>query len=166
LREWPGASYRSDGAVHTTYSRSSAEQQFSLEGDLPVGTANGSVVVDSPQLETPVTMNFEVHTRRSLAWLFMVAAFGLAIGALTRTWLKSRIALQDAKARAAELLTTIDRELSQRPDRDFRLNMRAATGIREPRTRPARLGTIEPSSGALGVTARLLGGALVADATT
>jgi hypothetical protein len=99
---------------------------FTLEGDFPVGTATGSLVVDSPQLQAPVTLAFEVHTKRGVGWLFLVGAVGLFVGLAARVWLKGRIALQDAKVQAEELLQTIDSELARRPDRDFQIAVKAA----------------------------------------
>ncbi len=102
-------------------------EPFALDGHFPVGTATGSLQVDAPQLEAPVSVNFEVRTRLSIAWLFLVVAAGLALGAAVRTWLKGRIALQDARVQAGEVVVAVDQELARRKDGEFQAS---ATEIR------------------------------------
>jgi hypothetical protein len=108
--------------------RGQSKQSFTLENDFPVGTSTGSLVVDGPQLQAPVTLAFEVRTKLVSGWLIVVAALGLLLGLVARVWLKDRIALQDAKVQAGELLQTIDSELARRPDLKFQTDVKAIRG--------------------------------------
>jgi hypothetical protein len=96
-----------------------AEQKFALDGDFPLGTATGTVLISAPQLQAPITVNFEVRTQLSPVWIVVVALAGLLIGWWIRVFLNNRIARESARRQAFEVLQKIDREAARRPDETF-----------------------------------------------
>ncbi|HEY8869589.1 MAG TPA: hypothetical protein VIM30_09370 [Candidatus Limnocylindrales bacterium] len=107
-----------NSAVDLT-TRGIAKADIASEGTFPAGIAIGSLQLDAAQLQMPVSLPYEVRTRGNIFWLFMVAAVGLLLSVLTRTAVKEALAVQGARADADRLLAVLDRELSDRQDRDF-----------------------------------------------
>jgi hypothetical protein len=101
-----------------------AEHDFVLDGDFPLGRAAGTLLVTAPQLQSPVTVNFEVRTRLYPIWIVLVALAGILLGWWTRVFLSNRIARERAREQAFELLQRLDREIARRPDQDFQQKAR------------------------------------------
>ncbi len=91
------------------------EPGIALEGEFPPGTATGTLEVRAPQLQAPVLIPFEVHSRRP-GWLIPVIFFvGAIVGWICRNWLKQRQELLTLKSQAVELMARIDQELKTNP---------------------------------------------------
>ncbi|AKI98666.1 hypothetical protein ATI61_10663 [Archangium gephyra] len=89
---------------------------YSVSGDFPVGTAKGSVELRSPQLQTPLTVTYEVRTRRTVLWVPILLLLGLLTGYLLRTWLKYQVELNEKRVAAESLRLKLEEERRLRPD--------------------------------------------------
>jgi len=72
-----------------------------IDGDFAPGTYTGKITVRSPQLPSPVTVNFELLSRRDPLWLVALASLGAALGLLVRVVLKRRKELAEASISAS-----------------------------------------------------------------
>lgn len=99
--------------------RGSHAPTYKLNGDFPLGTVKGSALVNSPQLVSPTLLSFEIHTRRASWLLFIIIGFGLLLGYLSRTVLRHRIQLNEAREKMHELIARIGSEMQRYPDEDF-----------------------------------------------
>jgi hypothetical protein len=95
------------------------DQQYSLMGDFPLGTAKGKLVLQADQFADPVTFGFEVRSRIWVCWLFLPMAIGLALGAVTRKVLADRLQLNQERENAYALITLIDRARVRNADTTF-----------------------------------------------
>ncbi len=94
----------------------SANIPYSVSGDFPVGTAKGTVELLSPQLQTPLTVTYEVRTRRTVLWVPLLLVLGLLTGYLLRTWLKYQVELNEKRVAAESLRQKLEEERRLRPD--------------------------------------------------
>ncbi|HEX5751181.1 MAG TPA: hypothetical protein VFZ09_33465 [Archangium sp.] len=94
----------------------SADISYKVSGDFPVGTAKGTVELLSPQLQTPLTVTYEVRTRRTVLWVPLLLVLGLLTGYLLRTWLKYQVELNEKRVEAEALRLKLDEERRLRPD--------------------------------------------------
>jgi hypothetical protein len=108
-------------------------------GDLPPGTVKGSLEINASQLAAPVLVPFEIHTRRTIWWIFLFAPFGLLFGLLLRTVLPGLVSLDQTRLQAIDLLSRIDREVSLRQDPDFRANAEMIRGVLQTATKDRKI---------------------------
>ncbi|WPB77361.1 hypothetical protein KYC5002_51325 [Archangium violaceum] len=94
----------------------SADIRYTVSGDFPVGTAKGTVELLSPQLQTPLTVTYEVRTRRTVLWVPLLLVLGLLTGYLLRTWLKYQVELNEKRVAAEALRLKLEEERRLRPD--------------------------------------------------
>ncbi|HYO64771.1 MAG TPA: hypothetical protein VEU33_01705, partial [Archangium sp.] len=94
----------------------SADIPYAVFGDFPVGTAKGSVELLSPQLQTPLTVTYEVRTRRTVLWVPLLLVLSLLTGYLLRTWLKYQVELNEKRVAAGALRLKLEDERRLRPD--------------------------------------------------
>lgn len=85
----------------------------------PMGTSSGTIEVESPQLDTPVSVGFVVETRLSRFYLGVVLALGLLAGVLARIILRRRIEDGESELLVDTLRTRVKRERARRLDRTF-----------------------------------------------
>lgn len=97
---------------------------YSLEAPdgLPLGIVKGSLEVNAVQLASPLPVAFEIHTRRTVWWIFLFAPFGLLCGLLLRTVLPGLVTLDQVRLQAIDVLSRVDREENLRKDPDFQTN--------------------------------------------
>jgi hypothetical protein len=98
-------------------------------GEFPLGTTKGTVEVTAPQLKTPLAVTYEVRTRRTAAWLFLLLVGGLLAGYLTRTWLKYRIDLGEKRVALESLHQRIVEEQSRSPDEKLQEALKGALAL-------------------------------------
>lgn len=99
--------------------KGSASPKYAINGTFPLGTANGNVEVNAPQLVAPSEVKFEVHTRNTPALIILIAILGLAMGFITRTLLPTKIADAENRIKALDLIDQMDREMAKRKDEGF-----------------------------------------------
>jgi hypothetical protein len=91
----------------------SGEYAVNVMGRFPPGTYAGKINIRSPDLASVTSVNYEVHSRRSAGWIFVLAIAGAGIGLLTRVYLKGKQQFADAGAAASlameKLNVTYDR---------------------------------------------------------
>jgi hypothetical protein len=95
-------------------------KHYSLQGEFPLGTVKGKLVVQADQLADPVTFGFEVRSRIWICWLFLPMALGLALGAITRKFLTNKLQLNQERENTFALIALIDRAVARNADADFR----------------------------------------------
>lgn len=59
-------------------------------GRLPLGLSNGSIIVTSPQLTTPVSIPLEIYTRLSRLWLVFTLLIGIFGGFFVRNCIENK----------------------------------------------------------------------------
>lgn len=94
----------------------SVDIPYAVSGDFPVGTSKGTVELLSPQLQTPLTVTYEVRTRRTLLWVPLLLLLGLLTGYFLRTWLKYQVELNEKRMAAEALRMRLEQERRLRPD--------------------------------------------------
>lgn len=72
-----------------------------LEGDFPPGKYTGKIAVRSPQLTSPVTVTFDLVSRRSPFWLIAIGFVGSVAGWVVRVYLKGKKEAADASIGAS-----------------------------------------------------------------
>jgi hypothetical protein len=98
---------------------------YALGGDFPIGTVKGSVELSSPQLKAPLAVSYEVRTRRTKAWIFLLLAAGLAVGFLTRNWLVYQVSLNEKRVELESLRLRLEGELRRIPDAQLHRELNA-----------------------------------------
>jgi hypothetical protein len=88
-------------------------------GNFPIGTVKGSVEFSSPQLKSPLAVNYEVRTRRAKSWILLLLAAGLLVGYLTRNWLAYQVSLNEKRVELESLRLRLEGELSHIPDAQY-----------------------------------------------
>lgn len=86
----------------------------------PVGTSNGTLEVETAELDTPVAVPFVVETRLSRAWLALALFLGLVAGGVARYYLQRRITLGEAQLGLDSLRGRIIVARRLHPDGPFR----------------------------------------------
>jgi hypothetical protein len=108
-----------------------AAAAYTLAGSFPLGTNKGKAEVDSPNLEQPMIVSWEVRVRRDRTWLALALFTGLLIGYISRTLLAHAIQVGKARAQGFELRDQIDTELARRPDSVFQERVRKLRALLE-----------------------------------
>jgi hypothetical protein len=99
---------------------------YTLEGDFPVGVVKANLLVTSRQLESPLTVPVEVHTRRVKAVLWCLILSGLVLGFLLRTLLKQQVQYSDLKQQGIDTLQDLDAAYRKAKDTTFKNRVKAA----------------------------------------
>ncbi|MDX1406876.1 MAG: hypothetical protein R3330_02050 [Saprospiraceae bacterium] len=92
---------------------------INLRGNFPLGTTNGIVEFDAPQMAQPLQIPMEIKTRLGYAWLWVFLIIGLILGWFVKKYLKSQADLSQAQLEAVELLKEIQEALATSPDTTF-----------------------------------------------
>jgi hypothetical protein len=107
------------GEVKEITPDSTSRSPITLSGNFPLGTSTGAALISAPQLEKPIDLTFEVHNRRA-KWIIVVTMIlGVILGFVARVWTRFRIELRQARLKALDAATTLERELQNRPDAEF-----------------------------------------------
>jgi len=93
---------------------------YELSGDFPLGTVTGSVRFLAPELSDPVTLNFEVRSRLTKAYILLAIILGLLFSWLLKVHLQNRIQLAEARSKGSELLGRVQANRSSHRDSAFR----------------------------------------------
>jgi hypothetical protein len=101
-----------------------ADLRLATQGDFPIGVTKGKSEVVSRELAAPVPLDFEVRSHRPQWFIVALIALGMALGYLTRVWLKLRVELGEKLVDRAVLRDRIEREFSTRPDKLYRDRVR------------------------------------------
>lgn len=88
-------------------------------GDFPIGTTTGKLYVRSPQLATPVAIDYEVTSVRTPVWIGIWAILGAALGWFLRIFLQSKRDRLLALIAASEALNTLVKAKNAVPDSTF-----------------------------------------------
>jgi hypothetical protein len=107
----PPAEIGSGGWAKALVSQSSAA--------FPLGKTTGKLMVVSPQLAQPLTVNFEVVSRISRWIIVAFIVGGLIFSYFVRVWSVKRIELNETRVKAAAAADTLKREMIARPDEVF-----------------------------------------------
>lgn len=99
---------------------------YAASGDFPLGTVRGSVELRSPQLAAPLSVPYEVRTRRTRWCILLLLAGGLLMGYLTRTGLKYLVDLNEKRLQREALRLRIQGELASHPDALFQDSLKKA----------------------------------------
>jgi len=87
--------------------------------DFPPGTANGQLVLRSPDLEAPYRIDVEVRARLHPAWMLLPIVAGFILGQWLRHRLQGRIDLGEARQLAIDALARFEREAERITDPAF-----------------------------------------------
>ncbi len=107
------------GAVHLEAGES-RDYPIGLQGDFPPGTYSGKVTVRSPQLTSPLSVTFDLLSRRSPYWLIVLAVVGAALGFLVRVALKTQLETDQALINASLTLQALQRAHARIEEPDLR----------------------------------------------
>jgi hypothetical protein len=98
----------------------SRDYSIGLKGDFPPGTYTGKITVRSPHLGAPISLNFDLLSRRSPCWLIVLAAVGAALGFLVRVALKRKLEMDQALISASLTLDKLQRARARIEETDLR----------------------------------------------
>jgi hypothetical protein len=101
-------------------------KQYVLEGDFPLGTSKGKLVVQADQLAEAVSFGFEIRSRILRWWLFVPLIGGLGVGFVTRHWLQSKLALNQERQKSFALIEIIEEALRRNTDGSFAVKAKEA----------------------------------------
>ncbi len=99
--------------------------EYAPGGDFPVGTVKGTVELSSPQLKAPLAVSYEVRTRRTKSWIFLLLFAGLVVGYLTRNWLAYQVSLSAKRVELEALRLRLEGELRRYPDAQLHRELNA-----------------------------------------
>ena len=101
--------------------------KYDLAGEFPLGDVTGSVQMIAPELSDPVSVNYEVKS--GLVWLYVPAAIfiGLLISYLIKVKLQTTIELNEARAKAGDILSRVQADLNRYKDQAFHNELRDPT---------------------------------------
>ena len=96
-----------------------ADLSYEVIGDLPIGTAMATFIINAPQLAAPVQFKMDIITKRGGWWIFIIILAGLLFGYTTRIALNNILQLNKSRKEAIDLLRLLDEEKANRPDETF-----------------------------------------------
>jgi hypothetical protein len=99
---------------------------YSLDRGLPLGTITGKLRLSAPELADAATLDYEIRTRLSGAYIPVVIAIGFLLGWLVRKYLAGLIRLGEVRGSAARLLSPVATSLAERPDATFQAAVKPA----------------------------------------
>lgn len=85
----------------------SVDLPYTFTGEFPLGTVSSKITISSDQSPTPLVIPVQVHTRLTQLVLVAIILLGLTLGFLTRTVLKLRIDIGEARKRAADAVAKL-----------------------------------------------------------
>jgi hypothetical protein len=94
-------------------------KHYSLDGNFPLGTAKGKLVLQADQLAEPVSFGFEVRSRMGRWFIVIPLAGGLLAGWVTRNRLQKRLELSQERQKAYALAEVIAEALNTNNDHTF-----------------------------------------------
>jgi len=100
---------------------------YNFTGDFALGTTRGTAELHADQLAAPVTVTFEIHTRRPWWLLIPILVLGLGAGYFTRVFLQNRIQLDQMRLKGEDLLDRIQNEQARHPDEKFTQDLKRPT---------------------------------------
>jgi hypothetical protein len=98
-------------------------------GAFPLGSVRGKATLTALELETPVSLPFEVKTRITRAALWAVLAAGLVFGYFMRTQLQAIIEISRLRIQAAAVRQRLGEQLSLHPDDPFHAAVAEQDGL-------------------------------------
>jgi hypothetical protein len=93
---------------------------YVVSGNLPLGTAMGSVRMTAPEQEKAVTIPVEIRSRSSLAYLFLAIVLGLTLSWFVKFLLQQLLEWNRARLAAGTLLANVEKDRTAYPDQPFR----------------------------------------------
>lgn len=93
---------------------------ISVTGDGPLGTSEGHLRLDAPQLAAPVDLTVQVNRTIWLGWIGIIAAFGVLLGVVVRQVLVKLIEKRQARLSGLEVLDELLQRRSASKDRNYR----------------------------------------------
>jgi hypothetical protein len=106
-------------AIHLNPGQS-RDYLIGLRGDFPPGTYSGKITVRGAQLSAPISVNFDLLSRRSPNWLIVLAGVGAALGFLVRVALKTKLDTDQALISASLTLQTLQQARARIEETDLR----------------------------------------------
>jgi len=98
---------------------SQVDLNYSLNGNFELGTATGTYRLNAPQLATPISFDFEVHSRVHWIYIGITIAVGLIFSWFIKVWLQQTIEFDQAHLDAQRLLDGISQEAALHADPAF-----------------------------------------------
>jgi hypothetical protein len=98
----------------------SAEINYAVDEEVPLGTVTGALRFSAAELTEPVSLDYEVHTKLTSYLIPVIIAAGFFFGWLVRKYLVDVAQLGEAREKAKALLAQVDKSLAERPDATFR----------------------------------------------
>jgi|CXWL01.1.fsa_nt_gi hypothetical protein len=99
--------------------------EYSLAKDFDVGTATGTMKIESAELIDPLgTFDFEVHSHVHWLYIGLTIAFGLFCSYLLKVWLQNRLELDQARLDACKLVERVAAEEVLHADPVFAITYR------------------------------------------
>lgn len=92
---------------------------YSLIGNFGIGSTTGTMKIDSPQLSSPVSFDFEVNSRVHWIWIGITIVVALCISYLVKVKLQQVIELDQARLDAQKLIDRVNREAELHADPVF-----------------------------------------------
>lgn len=89
---------------------------YQLKNDFDLGTATGTMKIDSLQLANPASFDFEVHSRVHWIYIGITIAVGLFISYLVKVRLQQKIEFDQAHVDAQKLVERIAQEAGRHAD--------------------------------------------------
>lgn len=111
---------KAKGSLPSIDAGCAADVAVTANGEFPLGTSTGTLLIDAAELAQPLEVAYEVRARRCLGVIFIVALAGLFVGQLLRFTLANIQTLGNARLQARELLKRLVDEDTRRHDAVFR----------------------------------------------
>lgn len=92
---------------------------YTLDGRFGLGSATGTMKIDAPQLASPVSFDFEVHSHVHWLGIGITILVALLISWLVKVKLQKTIELDQARLDAHKLIERIEREEKRHADPQF-----------------------------------------------
>ena len=104
LVRFPAASYTIKAGKYFK-----AEYSFdnNLIADIDLGKTTGRMLVTSPEMTAPITVNFEIFKRINKFWIIVAVFAGLLIGAFVRHYLKDKKEWEQLRIKGFDLVNQI-----------------------------------------------------------
>ena len=91
-----------------------------LVSSLPLGIIRGKLQVMSPEMVSPIIVNFEIFKRRAKIWIIIAVFVGLLFGVFVRYFLKDKKESERLKLKGLDLVNQITSETNKITDEEFR----------------------------------------------
>ena len=123
--------------------RIALDKQIKLQGDFPLGTAKGKLVIEADQLAQAVPLPFEIRSHVTLFYLALVIFTGLLFGFGTRIYLQKVLALGQERQKGFTLIDVIRAAEENNTDTVFREAAEQARKDAEAEVRAADVTTVQ-----------------------